>query len=431
MLYLLQLVQALRYEDFNEIKAGLEAASARPRSESHVSQDYHVDRDRSSSQNTIPHPLAETPESPTPPVTPRDQEQGKDVTEECNLATFLIERACCNYTLANYLYWYLLVESDEQDTISKDSRIIEMYKTVLKCFSQSLSKGGKDCVHYRSLLVRQHTLTNHILNIMRLVAKENGNRKKKIERLQALLGENDQQSVNFTSFDPLPLPLHPEVKVLGVVAEKASMFKSSLMPIKLTFKTTDHEEYVAICKNGDDLRQDQLILQIITLMDQNCLIMSIQGLLNEECQRLGTKFKPLARSKKRAEDSDSQEVKKYSHHANSDTSESEAESDDSMSDLYPREDFERLQEGGGEGATAAAAAESEEDDDDSDFEIENMDCGSHAPNESNPTPGSPSKRKKKSKKGGRRKFAKTQATQESQNGVTGKKTKKRQRTEKT
>ena len=38
----------------------------------------------------------------------------------------------------------------------------------------------------------------------------------------------------------------------------------------------------------------------------------------------------------RAEDSDSQEVKKYSHHANSDTSESEAESDDSMSDLYPR-----------------------------------------------------------------------------------------------
>lgn len=149
----------------------------------------------------------------------------------------------------------------------------------------------------------------------------------------------------------------------------------------------------------------------------------------EECQRLGTKFKPLARSKKRAEDSDSQEVKKYSHHANSDTSESEAESDDSMSDLYPREDFERLQEGGGEGATAAA--ESEENDDDSDFEVENMDCGTHAVNESNPTPGSQTKRKKKSKKGGRRKVAKTQATQESQNGVTGKKTKKRQRTEKT
>lgn len=66
------------------------------------------------------------------------------------------------------------------------------------------------------------------------------------------------------------MPLDPSVRVRGLVPSKAALFKSALMPCRLSFLTDDVEggEYVAIFKHGDDLRQDQLILQTITLMDK-------------------------------------------------------------------------------------------------------------------------------------------------------------------
>lgn len=60
-----------------------------------------------------------------------------------NLASFLIERACGNSALANYLYWYLLIECEDQDTrVKQDGVVRDMYLTVMKTFSQTLAKGN-------------------------------------------------------------------------------------------------------------------------------------------------------------------------------------------------------------------------------------------------------------------------------------------------
>lgn len=65
-----------------------------------------------------------------------------NATTPCDLATFLIQRACKNATLANYLYWYLSIEVEDQESVRKqDERIRNMYVMVLKTFLRTLENG--------------------------------------------------------------------------------------------------------------------------------------------------------------------------------------------------------------------------------------------------------------------------------------------------
>lgn len=178
-----------------------------------------------------------------------------------SLAKFII--TYCSESDIGYiqLYWYLKVECESRKK-SSSSFDMHPFQYMLSCLLSQVNQEKKQMLSEQANLIRQ------LLKIGREIKEAKLIRSKKQEKLYSLI--SDSKLLLFSPY--FPLPLDPAIVVKGICASEATSFKSNLSPLKLPFiiANAQNEEstYNVIFKIGDDLRQDQLITQLIYLVDE-------------------------------------------------------------------------------------------------------------------------------------------------------------------
>lgn len=245
-----------------------------------------------------------------------------------SLGAFLIERAVKNIELANYLYWYLKVELEDQTYGEKYLDVFASFREALMktayedgkpelpkqrvsddqnqskltAVLDSVSKLGASLTdaatgktnvaqHTQSMWDIMNAQDSFIQGIMKCQKSSRDIRGKKDAKEMHLRDQLKSKSVrSIKNGISIPIPSAPHILVSGVKAESTRLFRSALYPALVecyvaeekkqpTASESNHSPsgynldltkstYKVMFKTGDDLRQDQLVIMMIKLMDR-------------------------------------------------------------------------------------------------------------------------------------------------------------------
>eukprot|EP00808_Paulinella_micropora_P023395 g3465.t1 len=177
------------------------------------------------------------------------------------LVRFLIERAISNpCQIGHYLFWHMKAEMETHVGFR------ERYALVM----EEYLSHAPDSAHELS---KQNNAINQLLRVAEHIAQMKDANKFSEQEIRAEY-QNELNTLNRDFFTRMPngkwqLPLNPKLEVTTLLVEKCRFMSSKKVPLWLVFKNADKfgSPVVFLLKSGDDLRQDILTLQLLTVMD--------------------------------------------------------------------------------------------------------------------------------------------------------------------